>query len=74
MRRASDAEATYALEGEGPPGERELRVRLAALRAERGEDAVRRLMVFELRNGATVGRRLDVDRFLAQPGESLTRW
>jgi hypothetical protein len=30
---------------------------------------VRRLMVFELRNGATVGRRLDVDRFLAQPGD-----
>jgi hypothetical protein len=35
-----------------------------------GDDAVRRLMVFELRDGATVGRRLDVDRFLApQPGD-----
>ena len=74
MRRASDAEARTRLRVSGPPDERELRVRLAALRAERGEDAVRRLMVFELRNGATVGRRLDVDRFLAQPGESLTRW
>jgi hypothetical protein len=38
--------------------------------APSGDDAVRRLMVFELRDGATVGRRLDVDRFLApQPGD-----